>query len=279
MSFCKVCGKELAGNQSNYCSRYCSKLGYKRRKKGLPENIRPKRSHLEWTDQDIQNRINTKSSKIIYIGGYKDCESSIYLLCSDCGNTFKWSACGLRKQSSIQCYNCRNLLTDIKEKEYREQLEQNKIIRHEEVLKRRAEEKHRYCKQCGKEFYSNRNQYYFCSEDCRIRLHNKEHDIKRRIKIKSALVDNDISLAKIIKRDKHRCWICGGKVDSSDYEVREDGSFVAGPRYPSIDHVKALSNGGYHSWNNVRLAHRKCNWEKSNKLFDWDEDNQLRLFI
>lgn len=233
------------------------------------------------TIEAYQGRLKIKSSFLECIGVGDGKDGFVYLICNDCGNVFHKSKSKIRpsRTSRLICPFCQKINSDIEKKKRKEIATQNKIIKHEELLKRRIEEKHRYCRQCGKEFYSNKSQYYFCSDDCRIRFYNKAHDIKRRIKIKSALVDNDISLEKLIKRDKHKCWICGDKVDSSDYEVREDGNFVAGSRYPSIDHVVALSNGGHHSWSNIRLAHRKCNWEKSNKIFDWGKDNQLRLFI
>lgn len=34
---------------------------------------------------------------------------------------------------------------------------------------------------------------------------------------------------------------------------------------PSVDHVVALSKGGYDGWGNVLAAHRKCNAAKSNR--------------
>jgi 5-methylcytosine-specific restriction endonuclease McrA len=51
--------------------------------------------------------------------------------------------------------------------------------------------------------------------------------------------------------------LCGGQCSWDDVV---DGN--AGDSYPSIDHVRPLSKGGTHEWNNVKLAHRKCNWEK-----------------
>lgn len=279
MSFCKVCGKELTGNRKFYCSRKCEKLGGRRRRTGLPENIRPKRSHLEWTDDDIQNRINTKSSKMIYIGGYVNSESWIYLQCVDCGQPFRWSAKGLRRQRPIQCDNCRTILSIIKEKEHQEVVKQNRSNRHDEVLKKRIEAKKRYCRQCGKEFYANRHQYLFCSEECRKRLQNKQHEIKRRIKIKTALVDNDITLDKLIVRDKNKCWLCGGKTDRTDRTVLEGGLYKAGPTHPSIDHVIPLAKGGEHSWNNVRLAHFRCNSLRGASMIIENKDGQMKFVI
>lgn len=279
MSFCKVCGKELTGRQVNYCSKKCNKLGSNRRKYGLPEDIRPKRSHLKWSDQDIQDRINSKSSKMIYIGGYVDSESFMYLQCTDCGQPFRWSARGLRKQSPIQCDNCREILSSIKEKEHQDVVNQNKINRHNEILKKRIDAKKRCCRQCGKEFYANRHQYLFCSEECRKKLQNKQHEIKRRIKIKAALVDSDITLDKLIIRDKNKCWLCGGKTNRADYIMHADGWYEAGPTHPSIDHVRPLAEGGKHSWDNVRLAHLICNERKGSNLTVEKKNGQMVFVI
>lgn len=232
------------------------------------------------TVEAYQERLKIKSSFLECIGVGDGKDGFVYLICNDCGNVFHKSKSKIRpsRTSRLICPFCRKIISDIENKKRKEIATQNKIIKHEELLKRRIEEKHRYCRQCGKEFYSNRYQHFFCSENCRLKFQNKKHDIKRRIKIKSALVDNDISLEKLIKRDKYKCWICGKKVDLNDYEVREDGCFISGPSYPSIDHVMALSNGGLHSWSNVRLAHRICNMKKSDNIFYWDENNQMKMF-
>jgi len=36
--------------------------------------------------------------------------------------------------------------------------------------------------------------------------------------------------------------------------------------YPSIEHVIPIAKGGKHTWDNVKLAHRKCNMEKGIEL-------------
>ena len=50
--------------------------------------------------------------------------------------------------------------------------------------------------------------------------------------------------------------------------MTEEGYFIAGNSYPSIDHIIPVSRGGTHTWDNVQLAHRYCNSIKSNKLVD-----------
>lgn len=72
------------------------------------------------------------------------------------------------------------------------------------------------------------------------------------------MIDNDITLQALFKRDKGVCQLCGKPCDWEDITEHE-GTFIAGNNYPSIDHITPLSCGGEHSWGNVRLAHRHCN--------------------
>ena len=71
-------------------------------------------------------------------------------------------------------------------------------------------------------------------------------------------IDYSITLSKLIERDKGICKLCGRKVNETDYTYIND-TFIAGNDYPSIDHIKPLSKGGVHQWDNVQLAHRLCN--------------------
>ena len=278
MSFCKVCGKELTGRQVNYCSRKCNKLGGKRRRNGLPENVRPKRSHIEWADEDVQSRIDTKSSKMVYIGGYVDSESYMYLYCSDCGQAFRWSAKGLRRQRPIRCLCCERILADAKCKEKRKASLEQKRIKHEELIQKRMEAKKRICKNCGDEFISSRTGTVYCSADCRRRYENRIHSFRKRVKRNTVINDKGITIERIMKRDGCNCWLCNKVVDMNDFIIRPNGSFIVGGNYPSIDHVQALANGGQHTWDNVRLAHTRCNSLKSDKLYYCDMNSQIKLF-
>lgn len=78
------------------------------------------------------------------------------------------------------------------------------------------------------------------------------------------MVDKDITLQGLFKRDQGVCHICGLRCLWDDYITR-DGVVICGEWYPSIDHVIPLAKGGYHSWENVKLAHRRCNTIKSDK--------------
>lgn len=97
------------------------------------------------------------------------------------------------------------------------------------------------------------------------RANNATKEARRREKIQSALVDKDITVMGLFKRDAGVCYLCGRRCNAEDY-VMNGETFIAGDWYPSIDHVIPLAKGGKHSWDNVRLAHRRCNSLKSDKI-------------
>lgn len=217
---CLVCGKELIGKQHKYCSKQCMKIAGHRKARGQQLDVIPKRSHTFFKD-NIQNRINTKSSKIIYIGGYTNDKGNIYLQCTDCGNFFARSTRVLRPsgKKSIQCDYCNNLIN-------KDSFPQIKYIR--EITKK-----------------------------------NYEHGI---------------TLKGVAERDNNICWLCGCEVDWNDIEYRGSTRKVVGKSYPSIDHIKPVSKGGTHSWDNVRLAHFGCNARKGNRTLGTDNNGQIILF-
>lgn len=124
----------------------------------------------------------------------------------------------------------------------------------------------RICKECGSIFFCSENSNKrFCCTTCRTRNGHRKNDSVRRARKRNALVDDDITLDKIVIRDGGICQLCGEKISWSDYTV-VDGKRRSFGRYPSIDHKVALANGGLHSWDNVQLAHFSCNASKGVKL-------------
>lgn len=124
----------------------------------------------------------------------------------------------------------------------------------------------RFCKECGKPFFVSENKKKaFCSRTCNSADSHKKHDAIRRARKKSVVIDNDITLEKLCERDNNICYLCGGKIDFSDYTIVNGKKCVKG-KYPTIDHIKPLVKGGVHSWGNVRLAHFSCNASKGVKL-------------
>lgn len=89
-----------------------------------------------------------------------------------------------------------------------------------------------------------------CSDECGRRLANRRKD--KRI-AKDKMIDKDITLGKLYERDNGICHLCGGLCDWNDEPNHIDS------KYPSIDHLIPIANGGEHSWDNVKLAHWYCN--------------------
>lgn len=114
------------------------------------------------------------------------------------------------------------------------------------------------CPVCGKEFTTWKSKKVTCSDLCSKRYHNSDRRLKGRI------VDKDINLKALSQRDDNQCQICGLMVDWTDTYTRND-RITYGRMYPSIDHIKPLSLGGLHSWDNVQLAHMGCNTRKNNR--------------
>ena len=69
-----------------------------------------------------------------------------------------------------------------------------------------------------------------------------------------------------------------GQVDLKDL-TDINNVFVAGDNYPSVDHIKPISKGGTHTWDNIQLAHRYCNTIKSDNDYYENEYNQLTFSL
>jgi 5-methylcytosine-specific restriction endonuclease McrA len=80
------------------------------------------------------------------------------------------------------------------------------------------------------------------------------------------IVDRNVTWRAMVARDGILCAICDFPCDPCDYEMINDGkTFIAGPLYPTLDHVVAIANGGEHSMANGQLAHKHCNRMKSDR--------------
>lgn len=118
------------------------------------------------------------------------------------------------------------------------------------------------CIVCGKEFTTTRSRTLTCSELCSKRNYYSKK-VGKTERYKDITIDKDISIAKLAIRDGGICQICKKPVQWDD--KREiNGRVLAGNYYPSVDHIKPISRGGLHSWDNIQLAHRICNSLKSN---------------
>ncbi len=84
----------------------------------------------------------------------------------------------------------------------------------------------------------------------KVKHWDRNAKIKRRAHLDAA-IQEDITLDELFERDGGFCGIC-------DLECSRDEA--------SIDHIIPLSKKGNHTWNNVQLAHRRCNSIKKDKI-------------
>lgn len=124
------------------------------------------------------------------------------------------------------------------------------------------------CKRCGKPFVRQSPNQIYCSKTCNAAVYWMRRNDAKRVGVDEV---ETITLREVWERDHGRCYLCGRKTDWSDYHI-VNGWRVTGPRYPSRDHVIALSNGGTHTRDNIRLACFECNANKNNH-------GQLRLAV
>ena len=126
------------------------------------------------------------------------------------------------------------------------------------------------CVVCGAFFLQYSPQHLMCKA-CHYKTKRAKKRVQKRLREARAThngkADYSVTLNKLIERDNYICQLCGGRVDESDYVYKGD-AFIAGNNYPSIDHIKPLSKGGVHQWDNVQLAHRICNSIKCDKEND-----------
>lgn len=64
-----------------------------------------------------------------------------------------------------------------------------------------------------------------------------------------------IDRRRLYERDDYRCGICGEQTDPT--------ADPSTPRYPTLDHIVPMANGGPHLWANVQCACFECNWRKA----------------
>ena len=241
---------ETRDSVRNYC-----------RKTGMAGNTATKNIRsIPQDDQDVYRKIKEATGgRYEYICGYVNADNKINIRCSVCGGVFsRYYRDVVFKE--YDCPKCKEKLNEVKTfrriaKNYEDKL--NDLI---SIAIKRNNLKST-CPVCGKEFIKGKRRKY-CSNKCANKNRNRIKD--NRIDPK-AIVDKDITLQSSYKKDGGVCHLCGGLCDWDDYVVR-DGVVICGDWYPSIDHVIPVSKGGLHSWENVKLAHRKCNTRKGNHM-------------
>lgn len=292
---CEICGVKYRSikNKQRFCSVDCQ-TEWKRTEEY--KNIMRGTAYDE-REKDFKDRFEKMHPNFEYHSEYVDSESNFKSKCRKCGHIQERHAQCTRPfkaKREIICDNCAGQ-RKIANKELRKvKSELNKrtkevigkvISKTQKELKKRLREvqkeintRETTCCKCGKTFKTDKN-VKFCSKTCANRHHNKTKEIRRRKREVINGKHDDISLEVLIKREKNKCHICNGKCNKKDYTLTEEGHFIVGSNYPSIDHVVPLSKGGTHTWDNVKLAHHYCNTIKSNKEIYEQDSNQLTFSL
>ena len=215
------------------------------------------------SEADAARKISEKSNGLLeYVSGYTIKEKPVRVRCMVCGGEFERTFHNLTTKGGVTCPHC--IEAERKAKTIKQEQVKAKRKRKADINKIHNAKQIRLvvCASCEELFTTVDTRRVFCSNECRKRSSMSTQSSDDRLN-KFNIIDRDITLEKLFARDKGVCQICGGRCDYNDYRYNENGVFIAGENYPSKDHIVELCNGGKHSWDNIRLAHRGCN----SKLF------------
>lgn len=250
--------KRLYTDEERIARKRAYKREYKRRKSierfGTPEE-RQARELLR-----IESVVLERCDGFEYAGNYTGSDGTADIRCVKCGTVLTRSWISIRHNSIGPCASCAQIQKE-NEKAKEQARKRSRTVKAEFVRQARIKQTQMVfceCAECGRLFASNRTTTKYCSPICRTRNNNRVGKDRRYDLIDRNTADMDIDWRPLYKREHGICYLCGEPVDLNDYEW-VDGAFIAGNRYPSVDHVVALHDGGTHTWDNVRLAHRLCN--------------------
>lgn len=88
------------------------------------------------------------------------------------------------------------------------------------------------------------------------------------IKSRPATHSRCIHWTEIAEKFGMKCSICGCTVDPNDMWVGSDGRKRFGRKYPTVDHIVAIKNGGTDTLDNVQLTCKHCNSSKGAKRYE-----------
>lgn len=291
---CTVCGTEYTAKASNqkYCSRKCKKSAERYRKR-LRTNNAVKQfvrhnpymntcnmcgNEYKHTTPGPESCFCSKQCKRDYYNILRRLKVAANRTCRCCGMNMPFQprqhfcsdncrlahkmAHAVIKYGLMQCVMCDSIVTKGKVSSGRPKdicCSQSCAIQYSNWRIRNDKTgEPTQCLICGETF--NRSNHVpnqkTCSAQCRASyLYMQDYN---RYHIRRSKYDNgdDICRAGVFERDKYICQLCGEAIDINATEVAE---------LPSIDHIKPLSKGGRHEWENVQATHYGCNASKHNK--------------
>ena len=87
-------------------------------------------------------------------------------------------------------------------------------------------------------------------DEKKVAISRKRAQASRRARVQGARVEY-VNFERVAKRDRLRCHICKRKVRLAEL---------------NFDHVIPLAKGGAHCEANLAVAHRRCNFQKHDKV-------------
>lgn len=107
----------------------------------------------------------------------------------------------------------------------------------------------------------------------------RRHNKRRHLELTATKRAKDrIKWQEIADKYEMRCAICGCVTDPTDMWMGKSGRLCYGRKYPTVDHIIPLRQGGTDSMDNVQLACKHCNSAKGAKLdvFSVGSKQQIR---
>lgn len=157
-------------------------------------------------------------------------------ICKNCGKEYRAKT----RRSMFCSEECR-----------READKERKRIRYGAVKEERV------CPECGRTFETKRKTSSFCSRACSIKFAEKRKENRDALE---KTTKEKISLKELFLREKGICYLCGGKCDFEDVDLK-GGFLMAGDTFPAIDYI-AASDGKTQS---AKLTHYCCQKQKEEK--------------
>ncbi|OHX26771.1 hypothetical protein BKX95_08390 [Streptococcus iniae] len=223
------------------------------------------------TMQTCKQEVRRKRNRERWRSENPDWDKGLDKKCEWCNKEFKTSP---RYKNTKFCSNkCRDIFNSRVVKGHREiavvsaERKVKKEIREKKLKEERlSNTKNKICNECGEVFATHITNKLTCSTKCSKKRKNRLSYMYSSKRLNNNnIIDKDISLEVLYKRDKGICYLCGDKCNYSDC-VRTETTFTSGKTYPSIDHIVPIARGGKHAWDNVKLAHHYCNSMKSDIL-------------
>lgn len=212
--------------------------------------------------------IEERTPMFEYVGGFTNTDGFIDVRCKTCGAVIHKSFVSIR-HGKARCDNCERIAFEEKEK----QKERDRKIdaekkAWEQAGKAKAKQlSFSICECCGSLFMPVGGRKKYCSVECGNKAHYSVKKDRRLKKLSSVIVDRSITLERLFENSNGKCALCGGNCNWADHLIKDNGAFVAGATYPTIDHIRPISKGGLHEWKNVQLAHFSCNSKKSDAIY------------